>query len=845
MGKKIIKAVVLMLIFFASLAGLSMLTDRENVDLTSEMKEASLPVILLKKGDISINQLFGYKGEMEEETIRETVTPLSADMVLPVTIQTYKTHVEEISYEVRTMDLQRLLEHKQIEKFSQKDGVIQTKLRIQNLLEEGQEYRLRITLKCGGQEVRYYTRLIRPGNWHVDDAIQFALDFHHKTFDPAEAAQLALYLEPNVEGDNTTLHKVTIHSSLNQVAWGSFEGEALMDPIPSVWEVGSSFNTVKLNYVMAATGDNGETEFYNVEEFYRTRYSEVNDRLYLLDYERTMSEIFRGSGAHASKSGLLLGIRDMEVSYSANENGTIVSFVQEGDLWSYNSVSNQLSLVFSFRGIEGINDRENNGSHSIRIMKVSEEGNIDFAVYGYMNRGAHEGYTGVGVYHYDCVANTIQEDLFIQSGQPYEWMKETWGKLFFISDDGYFYMLAESELYKIRLEDCSVEVMRSQLDEENFAASADGRYIAWLDPKENGAIAVTDLDTERQWQITGKKGEALRLVGFVESDLVYGVAEAGETAAAEDFPMHRLVIVDKEQQVIKEYEKSGYYITKAYVESSTVFLERAARSGDIFTPVQGDAIKSHEIEAARNIQVGTIVTEQKQTQVKLVLEQELAAKTPQTLVPQEVVLGKKNTVSLKSKAQEERYTVYDAGKILLRTKNEAQAIQTADAAAGVVLAQPYRYLWRRGRTGTVSLAERVVLSQEEADQTVGDMMLRCLMALLKAEGISFDVSGPLSGGETPARIMQEAMPSAQVLNLTGCSVSQVLYYISQGGVVFAWGENQQPMLLVGYDEHNVILYDPVINSTYRKGLSDSEEYFSQAGNAFLGYLKDGNLKAAK
>ena len=92
MGKKIIKAVVLMLIFFASLAGLSMLTDRENVDLTSEMKEASLPVILLKKGDISINQLFGYKGEMEEETIRETVTPLSADMVLPVTIQTYKTH---------------------------------------------------------------------------------------------------------------------------------------------------------------------------------------------------------------------------------------------------------------------------------------------------------------------------------------------------------------------------------------------------------------------------------------------------------------------------------------------------------------------------------------------------------------------------------------------------------------------------------------------------------------------------------------------------------------------------------------------------------------------------------
>lgn len=141
----------------------------------------------------------------------------------------------------------------------------------------------------------------------------------------------------------------------------------------------------------------------------------------------------------------------------------------------------------------------------------------------------------------------------------------------------------------------------------------------------------------------------------------------------------------------------------------------------------------------------------------------------------------------------------------------------------------------------MSLAERVVLSQEEAEQTADNMVWRCLTALLKAEGISFDVSGPLSSGETPARIMQEAMTTAQVLNLTGCSVSQVLYYISQGGVVFAWGENQQPMLLVGYDEHNVILYDPVINSTYRKGLQDSEEYFAQAGNAFIGYLKDGNV----
>lgn len=839
MGKKIIKAVVLMLIFLASLVGLSLFTDRDNVDLTSEMKEATLPVIYLQKEEAYINELFGYKGEMEASDMRDTITPLAGDMILPVTIQTFQTRIEAISYEVRTMDMERLLENTQVEDYEQGEGVIKAQFHIQNLLEEEQEYRLIITLSCLGEEVRYYTRIIRAPNWHVDDSIRFAREFHEKTFDPAEAAQLALYLEPNAEGDNTTLQKVTIHSSLNQVAWGSFEGEVLKDPVLSVWEVGSSYNAVKLNYIMAATGDNGETEFYHVEEYYRTRYSTVNNRLYLLDYERTMNEIFRGSGEHISKSGLLLGIRDPEVSYMANENATVIGFVQEGDLWSYDSTTNHLSLVYSFRGIEGMNDRENNPNHGIRIMKVSESGSIDFAVYGYMNRGIHEGYSGIGIYHYDSIANTVQEELFIQSKKPYQLLKETWGKLFYISDDGYFYMMAEDRLYKIRLEDLKLEVIQSGLDEEKFAASDDGRYVAWLDEEKN-SIVVTDLDHEEQWQVEGSKQEGLRIVGFVESDLVYGVVDLQESLSADSIPMHKLVIMDKNQKVIKEYEKSGYYITDAHVESSTVFLERAVKNGIIYAAVEGDAIKSHEIEASRNIQVEMFTTEQKQTQVRLALGKELPAKAPQTLVPQEVVLEKKNTVELQDNPVTGRYVVYSAGEILLCTKKEAQAIQKADAAAGVVLGDQYHYLWRRGRNSSASQADKVILSHEEAESTVENMTVRCLTALLKAENISFDTSGLVAAGETPQRILQEAMPNAQVLDLSGCTVSQALYYVSQGGVVFTLDENQEPILIVGYDEHNVVLYDPVANMTNKMGLQDSEAYFLGAGSVFIAYLKDGN-----
>ena len=47
--------------------------------------------------------------------------------------------------------------------------------------------------------------------------------------------------------------------------------------------------------------------------------------------------------------------------------------------------------MFSFRGYEGIDSRENYGEHDIKIVGVDEVGSVDYIVYGYMNRGIHEG----------------------------------------------------------------------------------------------------------------------------------------------------------------------------------------------------------------------------------------------------------------------------------------------------------------------------------------------------------------------------------------------------------------------------------------------------------------------
>lgn len=209
-----------------------------------------------------------------------------------------------------------------------------------------------LTLQCDGREVYYYTRIIRESGYHVQEAVEFVLNFHEQTFDGENADGLATYLEPNAQADNTSLQKVTIHSSLKQVTWGEFTGERVEKPVPSIKEIGSSYNTIVLNYVVTAAGENGEVEYYNVEEYYRVRYG--NNRMYLLNYERTMNEIFRGESDRIKADSISLGICSQDVEYMANEKGSVTAFVQEGELWSYNSDNNHLSKVYSFRGAEGL-----------------------------------------------------------------------------------------------------------------------------------------------------------------------------------------------------------------------------------------------------------------------------------------------------------------------------------------------------------------------------------------------------------------------------------------------------------------------------------------------------------
>ena len=70
------------------------------------------------------------------------------------------------------------------------------------------------------------------------------------------------------------------------------------------------------------------------------------------------------------------------------------------------------------------------------------------------------------------------------------------------------------------------------------------------------------------------------------------------------------------------------------------------------------------------------------------------------------------------------------------------------------------------------------------------------------------------------------------LDLTGCSLEQILNFVGNGRPVAAVTADG-PVTIVGYDEFNTHLLAPGGTEWYYYGINDSTEMFAKEGNQFF------------
>ncbi len=842
MKKTIIKLLVFAAAFLLGLVVISRIMNQGHDNLTVEMSAATFPLVTMERDGIAYNQLHGYSAPMEVAFQRDTVTVLGESRDTDFTVETFGREVTEISVQVRSADGSRLIEDTKLTQYETDGEQIRGVIALKDLIEKDTEYSLAVVLRLsGGSDVYYYTRAIWSDSLNVGEKLEYALDFHQKLYHREEARELTKYLETNSRlEDNSSFHNVNIHSSFRQLTWDELSVREEMAPRIRLTEIASQTASMLLDYVVSTKGENGERTYYMMQEHFRVRYTP--ERMYLLDYQRTMTQIPDVEKMYANDK-ILLGITSDEIPMMESEDGSTVVFEEANRLLSYNAASNELTVIFSFYDADNGDWRTLYDQHAIRILDVDESGSVQFALYGYMNRGRHEGEVGIQIYSYDSALNTLEELLYIPYGKTFSVLSAEMDDLLYLNRDRKLYLQLENTVYEIDLGQRTCSSLLAVTQDGSMHVSEDQRILVWSEGDDiyhSRVLNIRNLNTGICNRIQVEPGEAVRPLGFMDEDVIYGVASLEdireENSGRFFFPMYRICICNASGTVLKEYEQSGLYVTGVQVAGNQITLERLRRleSGE-YTDAPDDQIMNNmETKTSKNTIV-TADTAVYKRYVQIKTQGTIDSKTIKILNPKEVVYEGGRELLLPDGSGMDRYYVYGPYGVDDIFMSPSGAVNQAYEIAGVVVDEKGEGIWRRGNLAPANQISSIRETGVEEGET---SLSVCLDAIFSYEGLARNSDYLLGLGKTVPEILEENLEGARILDLTGCNVDAMLYYVNRNIPVLALLRDGEAVLITGFDEYNTILLEPAIKKLHKMGKNDSAEWFSENGNCFITYIKD-------
>ena len=842
MKKTILTGLYLTVVFIAALFGISAVMNNGNTDMTMEMGDATFPIVTMQIDEYQVDRLHGYSGNMDISYLRDTILPIGEDRNISFTIDTYEKIIEAISFEVRSINGERLVESTEIENYNTINKKIKCKITLKDLISPGDEYMFVLMLKPAREDtIRYYTRIIQSEELYINEKLSYVLDFHNRTFDKEKAAEITKYLESNSEGDNSTFHKVTIHSSFKQVTWGELQVERISEPVVDIKELEKNTGSFLLEYMVITRSGRTKT-YYQVSEYYRIRYTP--ERMYLLDFERKMTQIFDDASLENDK--IVLGIVDKNIEIEESDGGNVFAFISSNKLYSYNVTDQKLARIFSFYNEgDGITDlRSSYSRHNIKILNVDETGNVEFIVYGYMKRGRHEGEVGVSVNFYSSMTNTVEEQVYIPYDRSYELLENDIESLAYVNNSGICYLMLEGSVYGINLESRGCSIIISGLNEDDYKVSKSNKMLVWQDGGNRyncTCLKLLNLGTGIETEINAGRGEYISLIGFMEEDLIYGLARQSDIvnnySNTTIFPMYCLKIQGDDGALLKNYRENGIYVTDSVISGNQINLSRVTRNEETgeYLATSDDQIMSTEKATDKNNNVISVITELYETLVEIAVKEEIDIRTLKKLTPREVIFeGERQIAMRENEITSERYYVYDKNGIDGIFSDAGKAVIYAYDNAGVVVDDEGDYIWKRSARSTRN--QIMAITGEEVTEHRTSLSV-CLDSILKFEGISRRTEYLLEQGNTVTSILEASLKDVQVLNLTGCSLDAVLYYVNQDIPVLAMLQDGNAVLIVGFNELNIVVMDPLTGTVYKKGMNDSTQWLEENGNNFITYVK--------
>lgn len=803
------------------------------------MLGATLPIMEVYVDGMSVNEMHGYLGDVDAALLRDAITPVEANTELKIAVTDYDYDITAVQYQIFYGSDSVLLEEGVLNKLQEEDGKKVQTLEIQSLLKEGEEYLVCYTLRLdSSRKVSYYSRLKFGSGFHYEENVAFAKELSDMMLVKDE--ELNRYLEPNSDIINNNLSSVSIHSSFAAVTYGQAVPERVGDMTITIKEVNQDYTVTELRFILTMKNAKGQQQYCDVVENYKIRYSA--NRMYLLDYTRTQEAFYNPEIIDAANNRITLGTGTTTgVDYLIDDENEKVCFVKNRQLWYYSYQATSVTRVFSFWNEDRTERRSGYDQHDIHILNMDEDGNIEFIVYGYMNRGRHEGQNGITIYRFLTANNSLQELAFIPSTIPYQNMKDDLEKFSYLNQEEIFFFLQDSVLYRVDTNTGDWEIIRNNLINNTLTASSDNHIIAIQeqeDSTKNQKVDIINLETGKELTITCEEKERIQSAGFVLSDYVYGIANAAEVKVTNSgsilFPMEKICIVNEEGQEVKTYEKNGQYILQAEIEGNRIDLTYGKKSGSGYTQTAVDNIIYKEEKEGSSISTEYGYDSICYNQVYLAFPSYIYVQTvPKLKVAKEIVTDDMQVINLEEEKSEIiRYLVYANGVLTATYNTAAEAIAEADEIRGLVVNNERQTVWE----SNIASYNQVVGLNNQKVNSKSETFAGCIAMAAALEGWETQIDEIMRTPGTKWDILS-LYTKKNGLNLYGTELDQVLYYVGKETPVIAGIGDNHYVILMSYNSTKIRYKDPLTGEDAVVTRTEFEKMVTKAGNEFYSYIK--------
>ena len=300
-------------------------------------------------------------------------------------------------------------------------------------------------------------------------------------------------------------------------------------------------------------------------------------------------------------------------------------------------------------------------------------------------------------------------------------------------------------------------------------------------------------------------------------------------------PLYALEIVSVAGERVSRYEKPGMYLTNVEILADRVKFGRKGFNNGVWEDMGEDILFSRTAqEKEKESILKSSMSERKKRIYRLDLG--LTEKTivryhcPKLFVKENYKL----MLGTKEENPATRYYAYSYGKLQGIYGSPAEAIAAVNDALGVVLNDVQQVVWNRGNRGN-SAQISMPMSEPVAAPGLKDYLELYLQKL----GAGADVDEEIAVGMNVCELLQK-YTGKQVLDLEGCTLEQMLFYLDARQPVLGFAGDDRAVLLVGYKElygdKTLLVYSPEIAQTKEYTFEEVEAWFETSGNRFISVL---------